>query len=221
MKKKIIAVLKTKYKNMGFSEKAFDGVATYLETVIKEEADIETACDGVEGLLKVFQGEADALRTAKSAAEKQKQELEDKIKELGGIEVHKKTEEDQKGGEEVPAWAKALIESNKAMAERMNRLDADRLTKSRRQKLNEVIKDLPEALRKPYERMSVDSYKDEEFETVLGEITTEVEGIVSENNAKGAVFGRPGGDKSRKSNAGAEKEATDAEVQAVVDGMSI
>ena len=55
MKDLILKVLKTKYKNLGFSEKAFEGVADYLAKTVTDEANIETAIDGVEGILKIFQ----------------------------------------------------------------------------------------------------------------------------------------------------------------------
>src|SRR5574344_45185 len=84
MKKKILEALKNKYKNLGFSEKAFDGVAAYIEPSVKEDTDIETAIAGVEVLLKAFQGEVDKLRTEKTAAEKAAADLVAKVKELGG-----------------------------------------------------------------------------------------------------------------------------------------
>lgn len=68
---KIKAALKTKYKSLGFSEKAFDGVASYLDKTVTKEEDIETATGGVESLFKAFQGEVDIVRTSKSGLEKQ------------------------------------------------------------------------------------------------------------------------------------------------------
>lgn len=67
MKEKILSVLKTKYSNLGFSPKAFDGVASYLEKTVSDESQIETAASGVEPLLKVFQAESDRARTEYNA----------------------------------------------------------------------------------------------------------------------------------------------------------
>lgn len=67
MKEKILSVLKTKYSNLGFSQKAFDGVASYLEKTVSDESQIETAASGVEPLLKVFQAESDRARTEYNA----------------------------------------------------------------------------------------------------------------------------------------------------------
>lgn len=219
MKKRIIEALKTKYKNLGFSDKAFDGVAAYLEPSIKEEADIETGIAGVEALLKVFQGEQDTIRTSKSAAEKKLKDLEDQIKALSG----KKDPEPPTppNGDDVPAWAKALIEANKALSEQVNRMNGENLAKQRKQQLNEVIKALPEKLRKPYERMSLESLKDEEFTTLLSEVTEDVAGIQAESAKRGAVFGRPVAKTGGAGGKGGEKEATDAEAQSVVDRLSL
>ena len=50
---------------------------------------------------------------------------------------------------------------------------------------------LPEKLRKPYERISVDALSDDEFNKLVGEVTTEVDGLMADIASKGAVFGRP------------------------------
>ena len=61
MKEKILSALKTKYKNLGFGDKAFDGVAEYLSGNVTEESQIETAIAGVEILLKSFQGDIEKI----------------------------------------------------------------------------------------------------------------------------------------------------------------
>ena len=100
MKDKILTALKTKFQNLGFTEKAFGGVADYLSATVTEETQIETAIVGVEPLLKAFQGDVDA-RVA-SALTKQKAELERKPAESP------KPAEPTK--DDVPPWAKAMME---------------------------------------------------------------------------------------------------------------
>lgn len=95
MKVKILAQLKTKYANLGFGDKAFDGVAEYLTKTVTEETQIETAIGGVESLLKAFQGDVDKVRT----------ELAQKKTELE--ELKKKSTEPEKKdppAEDEPAW---------------------------------------------------------------------------------------------------------------------
>lgn len=109
MKEKILVALKTKYKIFGFSDKTFDRVADYLSKTIMEESQIETAIGGVEGLLKSFQGEVDFIRNEKSGLQKQLDEL--KAKGGNPNPLPKPEEKD-----DVPAWAQALIDSNKNLS---------------------------------------------------------------------------------------------------------
>lgn len=222
MKQKILALLKNKYKNLGFSEKAYDGVAGYLEPSIKEEADVETAIAGVEGLLKVFQGEADSIRTAKSTAEKRLAELEAKVKELGGAPPNKeegKKNPDDTTGDTTPAWAKAIIDSNKSLSEKIAALEGEKTTTSRKQQLDTIIAQLPEALRKPYSRMPVKDLSNEEFDLLMKDTSAEVDSLVTEIGAKGAVFGKPktGNNITRQ----LEKQATKEETDAVVTMLNL
>lgn len=43
MKEKILAALKTNYAKLGFSQKALDGVAAFLEKTVNDDSQIETA----------------------------------------------------------------------------------------------------------------------------------------------------------------------------------
>lgn len=59
MKEKILAALKIRYKNLGFTDKAFEGVAEYMAATVTEEDQVESAIGGVEGLLRAFQSDVD------------------------------------------------------------------------------------------------------------------------------------------------------------------
>lgn len=75
MKEKLLEALKTEYKNLGFGQKAFDGVADYLSKTIEKEEDISNAISGVGGLLKAFQGEVDTVRQEKSELQRKLESL--------------------------------------------------------------------------------------------------------------------------------------------------
>lgn len=109
MKQKILDALKNKYANLGFGQKALDGVADYLEKTVTEESQIETAISGVEPLLKVFQAEADRSRTELNALKVENEELK------------KKQQTPPKEGqqEEEPEWFKTF---KKEQEERYNAL---------------------------------------------------------------------------------------------------
>lgn len=102
MKEKILSALKTKYSNLGFGQKAFDGVATYLGKTVTDETQLETVIAEVEPLLKAFQSDIDKMRTEKSTLQSQVEELKKRQTANGG-EQGKKTETD----DDEPAWFKA------------------------------------------------------------------------------------------------------------------
>lgn len=69
MKQKIKEALKTRAKNLGLDDSAFDGVAAFGETIVKEDADIEgfVNSEATMNLLKTYQSVADKARAAAKA----------------------------------------------------------------------------------------------------------------------------------------------------------
>ena len=69
MKQKIKEALKTRAKNLGLDDSAFDGVAAFGETIVKEEADIDgfVNSEATMNLLKTYQSVADKARAAAKA----------------------------------------------------------------------------------------------------------------------------------------------------------
>jgi len=98
MKEKILNALKTKFQNLGLSEKAFDGVAEFYSKTITEESKIDEVTNNAEPMLKLMQGEADRVRNDSAAKkvelDKQIKELQDKLAEAS------KTNPPQRGGGE-------------------------------------------------------------------------------------------------------------------------
>ena len=131
MKDKILVALKTKYKTFGFGDKAFDGVADYLSKTVTEEGQIETAIGGVEGLLKAFQGDIDTVRNEKSGLQRQLDELKKQIE-------NPKKKENPK--EDVPAWAQALIDSNKSLSDKVAGYEQERKQSERKVQISDVAK---------------------------------------------------------------------------------
>lgn len=186
MKKKILEALKTKFE--GVSETILDRIAAKLAKTVSTEDQVATAVEGVT-LQQVIESYGDSRATeAQQTAVRNyeaKYNLKDgKPEKIDGGEPNKGKATETSGAEETPAWVKALTD-------RLDRLEASRTAENRKQQLGKVIDRLPENLRKAYERLPLDGYTDEQFSTVLGEITTEVEGIAGETAAKGGVFGKP------------------------------
>lgn len=199
MKKQILDALKAKFQ--GVSESVLNRIADKLCKTVTTAEQVQTAVDGVT-IQQVIDGYADSRATEASQTAvhtyEQKYGLKDgaKIEQpsggsgsgQGGAPVQ------QQGGGTDPVLLQtlqAIQESNRKLSERLDRMDSERTTSQRKQQLSEVISKLPDNLRKAYERTPVDGLSDEEFSTLLGEVTTEVSGIVQETNQKGAVFGRP------------------------------
>ena len=164
MKTKILVGLKTKYKTFGFSDKAFDGVADYLSKTVTEEGQIETAIGGVEGLLKVFQGDVDFVRNEKSGLQKQLDELKNK-KEDTPPPTTPPTEE-------TPAWVQALLDQNKALADRLDKVDQKELQVQRMADIQAKAKEygIPESQVKRY-NIPEDADLDEYFKDAKQELS--------------------------------------------------
>lgn len=85
MIEKIKSALKTKYQSMGFSDEAFNGVASLVSKIVTEESQIAAVVDGAEVSLKGFQSDVDrrvnAINGEKTQLEADKLALEEKLKE--------------------------------------------------------------------------------------------------------------------------------------------
>lgn len=165
MKEKILALLKTKYKNLGFDAKALDGVAEYLSKTVTEEDKVDEAVTGAFDLLKVFQAEAD--RRTLAAVEKAK-------KEKTGGDSEKKDDEPAKD-DDTPSWAKKLIQDNQALAEKVLAMEQGKSTDTRKQQLEKELEKAPESFRKVatknFERLTFKD--DEDFNTFLTDLKTD------------------------------------------------
>lgn len=194
MKKELLDALKAKF--VGVSENVLNRVAEKLAKTVTTAEQVASAVEGVtvQQVLDSY-GDSRATEAQQTAVKnyESKYGLKDGVKAEGGAATTPpaQTTPPPAGGDDVPAWAKTLLDTNKALAERLNKFEADRTTATRREQLNGIIGKLPEHLRKPYERTSVDNLTDEQFTALTGEITTEVDAIVKEAQAKGAVFGKP------------------------------
>ena len=206
MKKKILEALKAKFE--GVSETILDRIATKLAKTASTEDQVATAVEGVT-LQQVIESYGDSRATeAQQTAVRNyeaKYNLKDgKPEKIDGGEPNKGKATETSGAEDTPAWVKALTD-------RLDRLEASRTAENRKQQLGKVIDRLPENLRKAYERLPLDGYTDEQFSTVLSEITTEVEGIAGETAAKGGVFGKP----SVANGNNNQQALTDAQLKAI------
>lgn len=220
MKKQILEALKAKFQ--GVSEAILNRIADKLAKTVTTAEQVATAVEGVT-IQQVIESYGDSRATEAQQTAVHNYEtnygLKDGVKvddgggsqggQQGGVQT---VQTQQQGGDAIPTWAQTLIDSNKALTERLNKMDVDRTTATRKQQLQTVIEKLPEKLRKAYERTPVDGLTEEQFNTLFSEISSEVEGIVNETHVKGAVFGRPAAQNGR-TNQG--NELTKEQVEAI------
>lgn len=201
MRKELFDALKAKFP--GVNANVLNRIADKLAKTVTTAEQVTTAVAGVtQEIIDIIEsyGDSRATEAQHTAVQnyEQKYGLKDgvKLENGGGTGGEHSTETEQnkgagEGAEQVPAWAKTLIDTNKALSERIAKMETERMTSTRKQQLNEVIGKLPENLRKAYERTPVDNITDDEFNTLIGDITKEVDGIVKSTAQRGAVFGRP------------------------------
>lgn len=174
MKGKILSLLKTKYKDCGFREEAFIGVADYLSKTVTEEKDIETAVSGVENLLRLFQGEVDVVRTEKSLIQKKLEELEKKAKEADETGGGSGEQGTHAGNEEA---TKALTGKIEALVARLEKIESGREQEKRMSGIFTKIESygIPDFYAKRYAESHPIGTTDEE--TYLNEMKSDFEDI--------------------------------------------
>jgi hypothetical protein len=128
MKEKLLQALKTKYSNLGFSEKTMEQVSEYLGQTVTEDTGIEPAINGAELLLKAFQGDIDKRVT--EAVTKVKGEQR---KAEPSTQTQQKDRDQQ---DEVPSWAKGILQRLDAFEAKESQA---KLTGILRQKLAEKV----------------------------------------------------------------------------------
>ena len=194
MRKEILDALKAKFP--GVSDSVLGRIADKLAKTATTAEQVKTAVEGmtIQQVIESY-GDSRATEASNTARENAVKDYESRYGLKDGVKVTNNTNNggeqptggsatNPTGGDETPAWAKTLLE-------RIGRLETSKTTEPRQQQLNAIIGKLPETTRKAYERLPLDKYSDEEFTTMLGEVTTEVEGIVDETQARGGVFGKP------------------------------
>lgn len=194
MKTTIMNALKTKFD--GVSDAILGRIADKLSKTAKTDEDVNTLVEGVtfQQILESY-GDSRATEAQQSAVAnyEKKHGLKDG-KTVKADEPTKKVKEDViNDADDMPAWAKALLESNKALTTRLETIEGDKTAKARKSALDKVLGKAPDKIRQRYEKdFSRMNFKDDEdFNGWIEEITPDVESIVNDYNTKGGVVTRP------------------------------
>lgn len=195
MKKQIIEALSTRFT--GVSDTILGRIADKLAKTIKEESEIKDAVEAVT-FQQVLESYGDSRATEAQQTAIKNYETKYGLKDgkaaaaaNGGNGSGNGDGDNGKQGADTDPQLKALMDKLTAMEARLADVDKKNLTDARKAKLASIVEKLPEKFRAPYLRMDVSSLSDEDFNSQMETITTEVDGIASEVKAKGAVFGRP------------------------------
>lgn len=224
MKDKLLQALKTKFN--GVNANVLNRIADYLSKTVQTDEEVTTAVEGVTQEyinMIVAYGDSRATESQKTAV----QNYENKYGLKDGVKVNQQPTGETKPNsteQQTDAVAEALqqlIEQNRKLTERLDRMDGERTAASRKSEFESIISRLPDINRKAYERISLETLSDDEFTNLKSEVAGEVDAIMQSEGAKGAVFGTPKTGASRRHQPASVKEATDDEAKAVVDKLHI
>ena len=181
MKQTIIDLLKTKFE--GVDESILSRIAeTKAAKSVKTEDDANAYVEGItlNQLLSSY-GDIRSTEAQRSAVSNYEKKHGIKDGKKVSVEDDHKTLDNEDNNDDMPAWAKAMLESNKKLAEQVAVMTAEKHTAARKQRLDAIINRLPERDRRGYARTSFADLSDEDFDTLLDDINNEVEETLKDN----------------------------------------
>ncbi len=202
----ILTALQTKFS--GVDAKILGRIAKKKAKTATSEADVKTIVDGIT-LQQVIDSHADFKATEASSTAVGNYEKKYGLKDGKPAEATEQTAQQgaqhtttaqtaQQGGSEqpaetVPAWAQQLLESNKALRERLDSYEAERTTNTRLEAFKAAIATAPDKIKARYERdfARLQFKDDDDFNSYLEEIKPDIEAMAAENASKGGSVTSP------------------------------
>lgn len=188
----IFALLKTKFE--GVDDATIGRVADKLA---KTATDASAAVDGCT-FAQVLEMYGDSRATEASLSAVRNYERKHGLKDGKVIEAQKQAQQQNaqpqdgnNGGGEVAELLRELKSQNELLKARLDGIEAKGITKTRMGEIGKIVEKLPEALRKPYGRISVDGLSEEDYTSLKNEISAEVEQLAQAQKANSAVFQQP------------------------------
>ena len=137
----------------------------------------------------------------------------------------KPTEKKDDDESALAALLKKLDAKLDAQAAEIAAMKKGEVSKTRKARVADLIKGLSDTQKKAYNRIPVDDLTDEDFDSLVGEITDEVSELSKENKAGGGIFGLPlgGGNHGNgdEGGSGSKKAASEAELKDVMEGFNL
>ena len=192
MREKILKALQTKYE--GVDAKTLDRIANRLAKTITDEADIQTAVDGVtvQALMESY-GDARVTELQRTAVENYEKKYG--IKDGKKVESTPPPPTPPPSAQEEPEYIKALKAQMAEMQKRLDESDKAKVSVARKARLDDILKDAPQELRQIYST-SYDNMQfadDAAYDAWLESSKTSIETLGASLKAKGAVTTPPKG----------------------------
>jgi hypothetical protein len=192
MKKEILEALKTKFE--GVQESVLSRIAEKLAKTVTKEEDVATSIEGVT-LQQIIDGYADsrvneAAQTVIANYEKKHNLKDGKIIEKPETPAPATPEPaTQTPDDAVPKWAKALMDSNKILAEKLASIEGEKVINNRKSVFETALKGLPDPIKtqklKDFNRLTFTD--DTDFENYIKELKDDSAQII----ASGVVIAKP------------------------------
>lgn len=200
-KGKVLAAIESKFKGKSITKTFKENLAEKWAAKIDNDTEIDTYIEDREDVILEAVSEAD--RRATDAVKKAKQP-----------DPNPEPKKEEELPADTPEWAKALINQNKALEERLTGFESAQQQKSiaERFKTDERLKGIPEFMLK----RAVPS-KEEDFETAVTELASEYSTFAKE--AKITTFGNDTPPGAAPGKEGGKKEASKEEIDKIADGL--
>lgn len=172
------------------------------------EADAKTLVEGIT-LQQVLDSYADHRATEAQKTAIANYESKHNIKDGKPVESQQQAAQPQQGEknqtagqqggqnpeEKMPAWAQELMESNKALREKLDGYEAERTQNDRLARFRKAIEKAPDKVKARYEKdFARLTFKDDaDFDNYLVEIEPDITAIAEQATRKGASVGAPFG----------------------------
>lgn len=207
-------MLKTSFSKNGLSEKDLNGLADIVLAKVDKDTTAEalqSEIDAVEPFVKLMQSAADQARKAKKADDSEKKE-----EEKTGAESS--NDDSKKEQPDVPAWAKALIDSNKALQDKLAAIEQGKTTETREVLYAKSLEGLPDKLKESklnaFKRMNFTD--DDDFKSFNeAEAEANKEFVTTQKSQQAGQFGaafHAGGNNG-------SKKASDADLNSVLTNI--
>ncbi|MBO4550177.1 MAG: hypothetical protein J5733_05545 [Bacteroidaceae bacterium] len=194
MEKKLLVLnaLKPKVSALGFDKKEVESVAAKIADNLQlaedaSEEDVQKAINEAVDIAASYLAISQQAVTRIVNAQSKK---DDKPQDKPQDKPHDKPSDSQDKPDEMPAWAKAMIEQQKEQTEalraELNAFKAEKTTTSRKARLEEVLKDtgaFGKSTIRQFERMSFKD--DDEFDAFLTEVQDDLKTLNQERSDAG------------------------------------